>query len=106
MLLSEFIDMTGFHPSSEEYREIEKKYYDFKGDKQAFCKAWKRNHGILGASSRMNNEIFRLKEEIRNKELEIYNISDNVYSLKCELNKKDAMISQLQVKISNIMSMF
>ena len=40
MLLSEFIDRTGYQPTAEEYAEIEKAYYVFKGDKTAFCRAW------------------------------------------------------------------
>lgn len=40
MLLSEFIDRTGYQPTAEEYAEIERAYYDFKGDKDAYCRAW------------------------------------------------------------------
>lgn len=42
MLLSEFIDRTGVMPSAEEYARIEAEYYEFNGDKDAFCRAWKR----------------------------------------------------------------
>lgn len=40
MLVSEFIDRTGYQPTAEEYAEIEQAYYVFDGDKDAFCKAW------------------------------------------------------------------
>ena len=40
MLVSEFIDRTGYQPSAEEYAEIEQAYYVFDGDKDAFCRAW------------------------------------------------------------------
>lgn len=40
MMMSEFIDRTGFEPTTSEYERIEKAYYDFDGDKDAFCKAF------------------------------------------------------------------
>lgn len=42
MLVQEFIDRTGYKPSAEEYAEIEQAYYVFKGDKDAFCRAWSK----------------------------------------------------------------
>lgn len=42
MLYSEFVDRTGVRVSAEEYRKIEDEYYEFPGDKDAFCRAWKR----------------------------------------------------------------
>lgn len=40
MMMSEFIDRTGYTPSMEEYGYIEESYYDFPGNKDEFCKAW------------------------------------------------------------------
>ena len=42
MLVSEFIDRTGYQPTAEEYAEIEQAYYVFDGDKDAFCRAWSK----------------------------------------------------------------
>ena len=42
MLVSEFIDRTGYQPTAEEYAEIENEYNNFNGDKDKFCRAWKR----------------------------------------------------------------
>ena len=33
MMISEFIERTGFQPTAEEYAKIEEAYYDFDGDK-------------------------------------------------------------------------
>ena len=59
MLVSEFIDRTGYQPTAEEYAEIERAYYDFWGDKDAFCKAWCREHpekaGSLTAKIKEND---------------------------------------------------
>lgn len=43
MLMNEFIERTGFEPTAEEYAEIEEKYYNFDGDKDAFCKEFSKN---------------------------------------------------------------
>ena len=40
MMISEFIDRTGYEPDAREYRAIEAAYYDFYGDKDQFCKHW------------------------------------------------------------------
>lgn len=40
MLVSEFIDRTGYQPSAEEYAEIERAYMRFAGNKDEFCKEW------------------------------------------------------------------
>lgn len=40
MLVSEFIDRTGYRPSAEEYADIEQAYYVFDGDKDVYCRAW------------------------------------------------------------------
>ena len=45
MLMSEFIDRTGFTPTYEEYQEIEEAYYTFNGTKDAFCKAFVAGDG-------------------------------------------------------------
>ena len=40
MLISEFIQLTGFELTDEEYSVIEKKYMDSDSDKFQFCKEW------------------------------------------------------------------
>lgn len=42
MLVSEFIDRTGYQPTADEYAEIEEAYNVFDGDKDAYCKAWSK----------------------------------------------------------------
>jgi len=36
MMISEFIERTGFEPTASEYAKIEKAYYDFNGNKDEF----------------------------------------------------------------------
>ncbi len=45
MLWQEFVTRTGFEPTFEEYAEIEQAYYQFNGNKDAFCKDFMENGG-------------------------------------------------------------
>ena len=50
MLISEFIDRTGFRPTEDYYHtEIEPEYNRSNLDKDAWCKQWKKNGGIQKA---------------------------------------------------------
>ena len=52
MMMSEFIDRTGFEPTAKEYAKIEEAYYNFDGDKDAFCKAFVKDGGAVPVVSR------------------------------------------------------
>ena len=43
MMIEEFEQRTGYFPSSAEYKAIEAAYMEFDGDKDEFCKAYKKN---------------------------------------------------------------
>ena len=45
MMISEFIERTGFQPTYDEYRKIEDAYYDFQGNKDEFCKQFVAENG-------------------------------------------------------------
>ena len=50
MLISEFIDRTGFRPTEDYYHTvIEPEYNASNLDKDAWCKQWKKNGGIQKA---------------------------------------------------------
>lgn len=55
MMLEEFEKRTGYFPTMEEYAAIEKAYMEFNGDKDAFCKAYKKNDG--GIAERIQREV-------------------------------------------------
>lgn len=42
MMMNEFTQRTGYEPSFEEYHYIEESYYEFDGNKDEFCKWWKK----------------------------------------------------------------
>lgn len=79
MLISEFIDRTGFRPTEDYYHtEIEPEYNNSNLDKDAWCKQWKKNGGIQKAYDAMckqaaNDYAQVLTLQSRVKELEEHN---------------------------------
>lgn len=59
MLITEFQNLTGFYPTEDLYRTIEEFYYEFDGDKLAFCKAYVDNTDGLAAQIRIKTDIDR-----------------------------------------------
>lgn len=69
MLVSEFVDRTGYQPTAEEYADIEQAYYVFNGDKDAYCRAWcKANPHKAGTIWKKQKEQER-REKVFNKVL-------------------------------------
>ena len=71
MMMSEFIERTGFEPSADEYEKIEEQYYNFDGDKDAFCANWLTQGGILRCCKERALKI----EQLNSKILEIEHMS-------------------------------
>lgn len=61
MNIKEFTERTGFYPTYEHYKFIEKSYMDFDGDKDAFCKAYKANEN--GLAEKITREVERYIED-------------------------------------------
>lgn len=64
MMLSEFVERTGFEPMAAEYAKIEEAYCSFKGDKDAFCKAFVDGDGEKKIYQTRAAEIDRLNGKI------------------------------------------
>ena len=64
MMISEFIERTGFEPTASEYAKIEKAYYDFNGNKDEFCKAFVKNGGEKKIYKERAEEIAQLKSQL------------------------------------------
>lgn len=64
MMMSEFIDRTGFEPTAEEYNRIEDDYYNFDGNKDEFCKSWKKNGGVERICRERAEKIAQLRSKI------------------------------------------
>lgn len=58
MTIKEFTERTGFYPTYEHYKLIEKSYMDFDGDKDAFCKAYRTNENGLAAKIARETECY------------------------------------------------
>ncbi len=84
MLISEFIDRTGFRPTEDYYRtEIEPVYNRSNLDKDAWCKQWKKNGGIQKAYD-------ALKEQAANEYANVLSLESN----NRELNKMIASMDE------------
>ena len=70
MLMSEFIDRTGYQPTAEEYIEIEMAYNAFIGDKDKFCRAWCKSNphkaGTLWAAIKEQERLGRIFDNVAN----------------------------------------
>ena len=64
MMLSEFVERTGFEPMPAEYAKIEEAYCSFNGDKDAFCKAFVAGDGEKKIYQARAAEIERLNGKI------------------------------------------
>ena len=64
MMISEFIERTGFEPTASEYVKIEESYYDFNGNKDEFCKAFVKNGGEKKIYKARAEEIAQLKSQL------------------------------------------
>lgn len=75
MLISEFIDRTGFRPTEDYYHTvIEPEYNASNLDKDAWCKQWKKNGGIQKAYDALKEQAANeyanvLSLESKNREL-------------------------------------
>jgi len=64
MMLSEFVERTGFEPLPFEYAKIEEAYCSYDGDKDAFCKAFVKAGGEKKIYQARATEIERLNGKI------------------------------------------
>ena len=92
MMLSEFVERTGFEPMPAEYAKIEEAYYNFNGDKDAFCKAFveggsetKIYQARAAEIDRLNGKILELDKTIQQSNTEY---ERRLAALQAELDKE------------------
>lgn len=68
MMMSEFIERTGFEPTAAEYEEIEREYMGCGDDKDKFCREWKKNGGVQRLSRMRARRIEELEAELIEKD--------------------------------------
>lgn len=92
MMMSEFTERTGIEPTMEEYHVIEEMYYEFDGDKNAFCKDFLKNNRMVEALRRLNNQtaetFYRANEHRRDAEEKVAELEARVKKLEAQLEKE------------------
>lgn len=65
MMMHEFTERTGYTPNYDEYRFIEESYYEFDGNKDEFCKWWKKANksGEWAKELKLRQRIAALEEQ-------------------------------------------
>ena len=89
MLISEFIDRTGFRPTEDYYHTvIEPEYNASDLEKDAWCKQWKKNGGIQKAYD-------ALKEQDANEYSNVLSLENKNESLANEISSLNADLKDL-----------
>lgn len=101
MNIKEFTERTGFYPTYEHYKFIEKSYMDFDGDKDAFCEAYKGNVNSIAeiiarsADADLNKEfdsrdklIDELKHQAVGLKSDIIYLNEQIEELEEQLDKE------------------
>jgi len=91
LLISEFIEMTGFEPTSSEYQEIEKEYMELDIDKREFCKQWLKHYGVQRLTRKRALRIEELERTVLHKDREIQVLREKLI----EHKKRDEKIRKV-----------
>lgn len=87
MTKEEFENRTGLFPSARSYAVIERFYYDFAGEKDSFCDAYRQNR---------DNLAYRIQTEI---DAEEHRLASQNHR---EMQSKDDMIERLKLQITDL----
>ena len=88
MMMSEFIERTGFEPTFEEYGEIEEAYYSFDGNKDQFCADWVKNDGAEKICRARAVKIAQLKSQMLELDREMKKAADGYEARIAKLEKQ------------------
>ena len=92
MLISEFIDRTGFRPTEDYYHTvIEPEYEKSDLDKDVWCKQWKKNGGIQKAYDALKEQAANEYANVLSLENEVKNLKEKVSRLN-ELNNNQSQV--------------
>ncbi|WP_394912011.1 hypothetical protein [uncultured Robinsoniella sp.] len=95
MEIREFEQRTGYFPSLEEYRMIENYYIDFAGDKDAFCKAYKKNEGGLAEKIQRETNDQRISALVKTNGI-MEQFKNTIDKMEDQIAKLEARIEQEQ----------
>lgn len=75
MLVSEFIERTGYQPTAEEYAEIEREYMHSSSDKDEFCRLWRKANPEKAGQIQRQEKAQKRREKVEKivlKEVQAY----------------------------------
>lgn len=106
MLLSEFYERTNIMPREGEYHFIELSYYDFDGDKDEFCKAWKRDKksGKWELEYRLRREIEEQNEAHKKQIEEMQEKIDSLVELADFYHEQYKLLRNTKIHLQQIMN--
>lgn len=92
MMMTEFVERTGFLPTAGEYEKIEEDYYNFNGNKDDFCKKFVADGGERKIYQARADEIARLRSQMveieKEHKKEIADRDRQIAALTAELDKE------------------
>ena len=95
MIISEFIEKTGFTPTDNYYYTVIEPEYMASGeiDKDKWCKQWKKNGGIQNAYDALRKQASNDSANVLSLENEVKNLREELSRLK-EMNNNQSQIIQ------------
>lgn len=92
MMMNEFTERTGIEPNAEEYAMIEEMYYEFDGDKNAFCKDFVKNNRMLEVQreivAAVREKVERLRKDQVATDKELHAAQNKIARLEAELERE------------------
>lgn len=83
----EFEQRAGYYPTLEEYAVIEKHYMCFDGDKDAFCKAYKKNEGSLAEKIQRQTDDQRISAQAKTNKI-MEQLTATIAKLEAQLERE------------------
>lgn len=92
MMMQEFTERTGVTPTAWEWQEIEQRYCEFDGGKDAFCKAWMAASGPAKLYAARAHRIEQLESEMveqrKAQEEEVKRLKARISALELDLERE------------------
>lgn len=95
MEIKEFEQRTGYFPTLEEYQVIERAYMEFNGDKDKFCKAYKKNEGGLAEKIQRQTNDQRISAQAKTNRI-MRQFKDTIDKLEDQIKKLEDQIEREQ----------
>lgn len=92
MMMSEFTERTGIEPNAEEYAMIEEMYYEYDGDKNAFCKDFVEKNRMIEVQRKIAEDLQTRLDELHKAMdaayIEMENANKRIRKLEADLERE------------------